>query len=504
MEGMHGMVFLAAVPLLLPFVLMLALRQNGLRTSVVSCLVTLLVAGLVQQGHGDVSLAMGALSWRAAGQALAIGFGVLSVLFPGLLLYRLQERCGALPVIAAQVRRYFRQRALQVLALTLGISPFVEAVSGFGVSLLIVVPLLVQLGFSPLSAGRLALLSQVSVQLGALAVGTLVGAQLAGLPVDVVGAESLALGVPLPALFGLAALGISGGWPAVRRFWPVAVVVGLTKGLGDQGLTRLLGVEVAGALASLLALVAAFMLAMRIRAQSGDEPLPSGGEGAGAALAPYGFLIIALLLTRGIGPLRQWLQQQWVFDPFGAGYDYPLLYVPGFWVLLAALSVLVFHRLPLRAVLHTTWGTWQQFWPAGLTILFFLMMAQVMSASGMAAEVARAGSALGHGYLAMVPVLGALGGWLTGSNTGGNAMFVPLQVSAAQQVGLPVNWVVAAQNATASYATIGSPARVALVAATLSDRGVEAPLLAAMLRYVLLATLVIGMGLAMVVRVHPG
>lgn len=504
------MTFLAALPLTTPFVMLLLLKQNGLRTSLVSSLIALITATAFMPQWTD----MGALGVRAAGQAVAIGVGVLTVLFPGLLLYRLQEAAGSMKMLVSLIRHHFPQEAIQLLALLMGVSPFVESISGFGVSVLVVAPLLLAIGYSPLHAGTLALLSQISIPAGALGVGTLVGAQLAGQDTNVIGALSLLFSAPLPALCALLMLRVAArsehaatAAHPFMSFWPVALFAGLLKSAGDYLFTLWFGIEVAGALSSLLTL-AFIMLAGRKTAATSPattDSIPGAltptttvrevdatdSRRKLAALAPYIFLIAALLITRAIPPLQSALQNTLVFEPFGAGFRYAPFYLPGFWVLLAALSVLVFNRMTLATLLRTTQACWKQFWPAGLTILFFLLLAQIMTLSGMAATLAQAGSQLGQGYAFIAPVLATLGGWLTGSNTGGNAMFVPLQVAAAEQVGLPAPDMVAMQNAAASYGTMGSPARATLVAATLADKSIEQPLVAIMIRPVLLATLVI-------------
>ncbi len=116
------MLVLAAIPLLMPFVMLLLLRQNGLHASLASCVVALACACAFVPADSTLSLTL-----HASGQAVAIGFGVLSVLWPGLLLYRLQARSGGLDVITALIRQHFRQPPVQLLALLLGVSPFVEA-----------------------------------------------------------------------------------------------------------------------------------------------------------------------------------------------------------------------------------------------------------------------------------------------------------------------------------------------------------------------------------------
>lgn len=550
------MICLAALPLTIPFIMLLLLKQNGLRASLASSLIALATATMFVPHWTDI----GSLALQASGQAMAIGVGVLTVLFPGLLLYRLQDISGNMKTLTNLIRRHFPQEGIQLLALLMGVSPFVESISGFGVSVLVVAPLLLALGYSPLQAGTLTLLSQISVPLGALGVGTLVGAQLAGENAHAIGPLSLLMSAPMPMLCALLMLRVASqgrheqsSHHAIRKYWPLALVAGLVKSAADYACTRWFGIEVAGALSSLLTLAVIMLAGKRLATRRtpvtatqhathsslphGDEPGASrsgtpacadeeihrnrperiaapiatkkagittettspknetGTTNAGrnlAALGPYIFLIAALLLTRSITPLQHALQNTLTFEPFGAGFRYAPFYLPGFWVLLAALSVLIFNRMSVAALTRTLRASWKQFWPAGLTILFFLLLAQIMTLSGMAATLAQAGGQLGQGYAFIAPVLATLGGWLTGSNTGGNAMFVPLQVAAAEQVGLPAPDMVAMQNAAASYGTMGSPARATLVAATLADKRIEQPLIAAMIRYVLLATMVIG------------
>ncbi len=158
------MIYFAPVPLILPFVLLLGLKQTGLRASLISALVAFLVAALII-GDLDQIVQTNADAMR---RAIGISFGVLTVLFPGLLLYKFQSVTGNLEKIVHLLTSLIGSKELQVVTLVIGVSPFLEAISGFGVSVLLVAPLLVALGFTNLKAGILVLLSQISVPLGAL------------------------------------------------------------------------------------------------------------------------------------------------------------------------------------------------------------------------------------------------------------------------------------------------------------------------------------------------
>lgn len=85
--------------------------------------------------------------------------------------------------------------------------------------------------------------------------------------------------------------------------------------------------------------------------------------------------------------------------------------------------------------------------------------------SGAAALLAGgAANALGAAYAVAAPVFGALGGGLTGSNVGSNALFTPLQVEAAASTGSSAALLAGIQNVAGSHASYLSPQRLVLAA----------------------------------------
>lgn len=483
------MLAIAIIPIVIPFVLLLALKQSGLRTSLIA---SMLAMGLSMFFVKSMDLLL-PMTLSGVMNATAIGFGVLTVLYPGLLLYRLQNSMGNLNVIAEIVRRSFKNRDIQILTIVIGISTFVEAVSGFGVSVLIAVPLLISLGCSPFKAGALALLSQISIPLGALGVGTMVGAQLAGLATGEVAVLSLIYSALLPVVFSLWALYLLDGINSIKRKWGFAITLGLIKASGDLLFTYSLGLEVAGALASILVIIFAYIADHYYYASLHEvQKLESLSiKSSFKATAPYIILLGCLIITRTIPGIHDWLVGHLQLRLFGNPIVYPILYIPGFWVLVSALSVLIFNRLSFYDFCVIAYQTWKQFLPAGLTILFFLLLAQIMILSGMAQTIAIAASQLGRGFLIIAPIMGSLSGWLTASNSGGNAMFVPLHPEIANLTALPLSTLTAAQNAASSYGTMGAPGRIALVCATVSDRSLERKLIKFSIPLVITSTMII-------------
>jgi lactate permease len=424
---------------------------------------------------------------------IALGTGgansllVLYVLLPGLFLYHVLRSTKGLNVIAQGIARLAPDPNLQVLMLVLGVAPFVESVSGFGLGIVVVIPILAALELQPLQAAMLGMLSQVNVPWGALAVGTALGAQLTGLPTTLLGADTALLMVPVPIIMGFMALLLRGGKNALRRWWPVALGASLILSLGEYGFSLLPGPELAGVLASALSL--GFLAGLSTYLGHRHHVVPKGIfltedqtsqttpaqslslEGKYTwfpsfrlAITPYAMLTCFLLISRLVLPLRIWLQANGVVNVPIIHLDFALLFEPGFWILLTTLLTIPLLGLSGIAVQQALFDAWKQFVPGAITILCFLTAAEIMRASGMTLTLGTAAAKLGNGYVWFVPWIGALGGWLTGSNTGGNALFAQLQQVTGAKAGLSTLWVIAAQNGAGSLATMISPARITLAA----------------------------------------
>jgi lactate permease len=148
-----------------------------------------------------------------------------------------------------------------------GVAPFFESVTGFGVAVVISAPVLLAAGFTPLRAAVLATWGQCAVPWGALGVGTVIGAHLAGTGFGVLSDSSAFLSLPLFPVYGLAAVASADGWSGVRRRGVEAVALGLVAGLGTLLTSLYLIPELSGAVGGLAA--TAVFLAQRRRRLAG-------------------------------------------------------------------------------------------------------------------------------------------------------------------------------------------------------------------------------------------
>ncbi|MBA3840589.1 MAG: L-lactate permease, partial [Thermoleophilaceae bacterium] len=223
-------------------------------------------------------------------EGAAICARVLVILFGGLLLHNVLSRGGAVGEVTRFLDRVEPDREALALLVVLGVGPFFESVTGFGLAVVIGAPILLAAGFDPLRAAVLACWSQCAVPWGALGVGTTVGADLSGLGFGELSDVSALLSLPLFALYGLASLVLAGGAAAVRRHGAEALGLGLLAGGATLAVSVLLVPELSGALAAALA-AGVFLLRRRRRLRELRPPV--------RAVAPYALLLILLVVATG-------------------------------------------------------------------------------------------------------------------------------------------------------------------------------------------------------------
>jgi lactate permease len=376
---------------------------------------------------------------------------VLYVLFGGLLLYNLLSAGGTVERVSRFLGRLEPDPVSLAAGVVVGVAPFFESVTGFGVAVVISAPILLAAGFSPLKAAVLASWGQCAVPWGALGVGTVIGADLARMGFGALSDASAWLSLPLFPVYGVAAVALAGGWGGVRRLGVEAATLGLVAGAGTLLTSLYLVPELSGAMGGLAA--TAVFLAPRFRRVT---------EVPARALLPYGFLLGLLAVVNGVGPVVAAFQR---LGPVFDGPGLPLLVSGAFAALLL--------RLGAGEVGEAGRRTWVQWLPTAGAVLTFVLAGEVVAGSGAAALLAAKAQATGRLYGAISPVLAALGGALTGSNAASNALFMPLQVEAARGLGISEELTAAVQNVAGSHASLLAPQRVVLAATAAGILGRE-------------------------------
>jgi lactate permease len=110
--------------------------------------------------------------------------------------------------------------------------------------------------------------------------------------------------------------------------------------------------------------------------------------------------------------------------------------------------------------------------PSWIGIASMVSMVSIMTHAGMTDILARGlAAAAGPAFPVVAPWIGALGAFISGSNTSSNLLFGLLQRRTAELLGIAAAGVLAAQTAGGAIGSVVSPAKVAVGAASVGRQG---------------------------------
>ncbi|WP_445395769.1 hypothetical protein [Zobellella sp. An-6] len=422
--------------------LILAFRRPPVQAALIGVVLVLLLWGL----------GVAAPLSRAVALAIATDTGVLflstaGVIVPGLAFVILVEKQGAPQAIGAWVKELGWPPAAQVIFIVLGLAPLLEAMTGFGVSLIATVPLFMGL-FSRQLGLRIALSGMVIMPWGTLGLATLIGALLAAQPSEVLASHSALISAPVFLVLAAIALWLAG----IRTLGPwLALFVVTALFVAVLYMTsRWTGPEIAGVMAGLavscVGLVFSFLSTRRLVAWPG-------------AAWPYLALLAIIVALRGLFLATGW-DSYWEIN--GDSVAWKPLASPG--VALALVALMMSIRQREQAELHVKFP-WSQLFARAkrpvATILFFLLMSQIMVKAGFLLQAQQGlqsltGIALGP----MVAAIAGIAGYVTGSNVGGNTLIMP-SIAGLETTQGP--WLAAMVNSAAGHGALGSLSILSLI-----------------------------------------
>lgn len=355
------------------------------------------------------------------------------------------------------------RRRLYAACFLLG--PFAESATGFGVGMIIALPVILNAGARGLTALAFSLFSQMLVAWGSLGVGTAIGAELAGVPFADLAERSAWLQAPV--LFGHLAvfwllLAGSGQRPTLAQaaddvVWTGVLAIGLIVA------TTYIAPELGGLLAT-----GGLLVVRALR----DEPGVLGRAGQVFRSAwPYVALTAILVATRVVPPVREVLQDLWSIRPLPQEVAFAPLYHPATSLVVIGMAALLASGRS-GALRPVAGEVWRLGWKPVLVTIVYVVLARLIAGGGLADALAGEATRLvGAGAVYLAPLFGGLSGFLTGSNTASNGLMMPVQVALARAAGVDVTWAAALQNVAGSTLTMLSPTRIATGCALLGLAG---------------------------------
>lgn len=511
----------ALLPIALMFILLGGFRKPAPLASFVGLSSALVLAVTVWQMPLHL-----AVSSTLMGMAVAI-LPLLWTLVNAVWLINLLVDSGHFNVIKESIGYITHDRRMQALLIGYGFIGLLEGLVAIGSPVAIGTPMLVGLGFPPITAGVVAILSFSHPGVwGPMGLPIIVlHSVTTGIDLDTLGAMIGRL-APLLTLFTAPAVVMAvSGWRGLKEVWPITVVTGIAFAVSTcitSNYLTLYAAGIVGALAGMVTTIGGLTYwkpktAWRFPGERGAEAASQSGTRLSwrqvtQAWSPVGLLILIMGLVNAT-PLREWLASLSTFsvewpglhnavwkttpivatpEPYGAVYSYAFLVVPGTLALITGLLSVAVLRIPPSRAVQVYTNTLRQLSSAIRTTLNVIGLGYLMNYSGLSLTIGVAFSGAGFWFPLVAVFLGILGTALTGTNTASNALLGNLAAVAGAQAGIDPVFAAAALSGAGGMGKAIAPQSLVLATGAGGIPGQEGDLLRRLLGVTLIFTAAIG------------
>ena len=499
---------LSLLPILLIFILMVVFHFGAAKASLCGYLLCLLIGGIFFGGNKWVF-------YYSHIKGFWNGLDVLLIIWAAFIFYLIVEKAGTIEQIGQILPSLSPSKDIQALLVGWVFASFLQGVGGFGVPVAVVAPLLVSLEFSPMQAVLIPSIGHGwAVTFGSLGSSfRALIAVTAQTPQPLGVASAILLGASA-ILCGFIVLYLVNGWQSIQSNWLLSLILGISMGgilvyLVGQGLWNL---------ASFLAATGGLILAMLLiyfRNQPQKIHLEIFKRMA-FAFSGYFILVVVVILVQIISHWQGVLQSFSIYSNLPAFQtslgllglpvrkvemekvgNINLLH-PGMVLFYACILTFGFYwvlrKIQVGSITRILRDAIKPLVPTTICVWSMATMAALMESCGMTELIANSiAKLIPQGYALIAPWLGAIGAFITGSNTNSNLLFGLLQTHISSNIGLPIFWILAGQTAGASLGSVLAPAKIIVGTSTSGLMGKEGEVLKKLLPFVTLEVLLISM-----------
>ncbi len=346
-----------------------------------------------------------AIAWAITKDTSVLFLSTASVIVPGLAFVILVEKLGAPKAIGEWVKDLGWSPSAQVIFVVLGLAPLLESMTGFGVSLIATVPLLMGL-FGREIGLKIALCGMVVMPWGTLGLATLIGGLLSGQTGNELGSHSAILSGPVFLVLTGVALWLADN-RSLKAWGAMFVVACIFAGV-------LYSVsEIAGVMAGVTVCVIGLLWSYLSTGNLAKWPRQAW---------PY-LLLLGLIIAARLVFLVTHADSAFIVA--GESVSWKPLSSPGVALAIVAL-VMAMAKFGKEGASIGAVELWNRAKKPVLTIFFFLLLSQIMVKAGFLYQTQQSLLSLSDFTLApMIAFVAGLAGYVTGSNVGGNTLVMP-------------------------------------------------------------------------------
>lgn len=489
--NMYLLFFVALVPIIWLMISLGVLKIPGHKATPITLIITLLLAIIVwKMPVGD------AIKAGLEGAANAL-WPIIIVIIAAVFIYNLSIHTKSMDLIKNMMTGITTDQRILVLILAWGFGGFLEAIAGFGTAVAIPASIMAALGFDPIFAAIICLIANTTpTAFGAIGLPVSTLAKLTNLNPNIL---SYAVGVQLALLIIIVPIILvmltGKSVKAIKGVFGIALVSGITFAIPEVLAAKYMGAELPAILGSVVCLASTIAWAkMFHKDKAAKDSVQISFSKGFMAWVPFILVFVIIIFTSSLFPgVSKSLSKISTTVKIYHSYTFAWINNPGSLIIIAGIIGGLIQGAKFGEILGILGKTAKQMTKSAATIVAIVALAKVMSYSGMIKSIAVVLVAVtGHGYPVIAPIIGAIGTFVTGSDTSANILFGPLQVEAAKTLGLNPYWLAAANTGGATAGKMISPQSIAVATAATGLVGAEGRILSATLKFCVVYVIILG------------
>ncbi|AJA90401.1 lactate permease [Borreliella chilensis] len=430
---------------------------------------------------------------------------IATVIIAAIFTYKMSEDQKDIETIKNILSSVSSDKRIIVLLVAWGFGNFLEGVAGYGTAVAIPVSILIAMGFEPFFACLICLIMNTSsTAYGSVGIPIISLAQATNLDVNILSSD-IALQLILPTLtipFVLVIL-TGGGIKGLKGIFLLTLLSGMSMAISQIFISKTLGPELPAILGSILSMTITIVYAKLFRNEYANNcqskntstmPLSKGI----IACSPYILIVVFIILVSPLfNKIHEYLktfQSTISVYPEANPLHFKWIISPGFLIILATVISYSIRGIPISKQLKIFLLTLKKMALSSFIIICIVAISRLMTHSGMIRDLANGISIITGKFGPLFsPLIGAIGTFLTGSDTVSNVLFGPLQTQMAENIGTNPYWLAAANTTGATGGKMISPQNITIAATTAGLIGQEGKLLSKTIIYALCYILATGL-----------
>ena len=496
---------LALAPIIWLMVALSVLKMPGYKACIITVIITAIESIAIWK-FNPVFMLTAALEG-----ALNALWPICLVIVAALFTYNLSLETGAMEKIKKMLAGVSTDQRVLALLIAWAFGHFMEGMAGFGTAVAIPAGILIALGMEPLPVvvGCL-VVNSMPTAFGSVGVPTTTVSNITGLDVVKLSADTAKIELLIFALLPFFLVFIVGkGFKAFKGMIGMIIVALVSFLLPMFIFATFVGPELPDIIGAICSMIAIVVFARMRKGEVPEEYRAKASQSADSegsltlkeavvAWAPFLLIFVLLVLTSLVPFIKQPLSAiKSSFHIYLGNPDSKLTFAwvntPGVIIIISAVIGGLIQGASVNTLLSVFGRTVKNNVKTIVTIMSVLATAKIMGYAGMTPDIAAfLVTATGKYFPFISPLIGTLGGFVTGSGTSTCVLFGPMQAETATAIGADPSWLVASNTCGAGIGKMISPQGIAIGAASAGLTGQESTILSRAIKYCVVFVVVAG------------